>query len=249
MITGVSPTAIAVQSPYIAQVQLLREKLEQYPELSAVEVSTIDSFQGREADAVIISMVSTVACLVSFWFLHHTSMNEIHSGCDDPITNHFVFHFKPLYTAMCFYWLMHIFVPIIGSLKSTGSRRVSGRQQAHQRGYYKGTQAHHCGLWYLHYLSQHLPGQAPSPCQAIWSSKTCCSWHLGWGFWPRLQSTYSPLYRLTVWEIYKHSVWACTHASSWRLCTYTRHWKQRNHMAGRPVLVISMKRMQTVIHG
>jgi superfamily I DNA and/or RNA helicase len=66
MITGVSPTAIAVQSPYIAQVQLLREKLEQYPELSAVEVSTIDSFQGREADAVIISMVSTVACLVSF---------------------------------------------------------------------------------------------------------------------------------------------------------------------------------------
>ncbi|KAL6633700.1 hypothetical protein ACP70R_026371 [Stipagrostis hirtigluma subsp. patula] len=54
---GVSPTAIAVQSPYIAQVQLLREKLEQYPGLSAIEVSTIDSFQGREADAVIISMV------------------------------------------------------------------------------------------------------------------------------------------------------------------------------------------------
>ncbi|TVU28159.1 hypothetical protein EJB05_19668 [Eragrostis curvula] len=54
---GVSPTAIAVQSPYIAQVQLLREKLEEYPGLSAVEVSTIDSFQGREADAVVISMV------------------------------------------------------------------------------------------------------------------------------------------------------------------------------------------------
>ncbi|KAL6912269.1 hypothetical protein ACP4OV_001074 [Aristida adscensionis] len=54
---GVSPTAIAVQSPYIAQVQLLREKLEEYSGLSAVEVSTIDSFQGREADAVIISMV------------------------------------------------------------------------------------------------------------------------------------------------------------------------------------------------
>jgi hypothetical protein len=60
MIAGVSPTAIAVQSPYIAQVQLLREKLEKYPGLSAVEVSTIDSFHGREADAVIISMVSTV---------------------------------------------------------------------------------------------------------------------------------------------------------------------------------------------
>lgn len=54
---GVSPTAIAVQSPYIAQVQLLREKLEAYPGLSSVEVSTIDSFQGREADAVVISMV------------------------------------------------------------------------------------------------------------------------------------------------------------------------------------------------
>jgi len=65
-IAGVSPTAIVVQSPYIAQVQLLREKLEKYPELSAVEVSTIDSFQGREADAVIISMVSIVAfCSIS----------------------------------------------------------------------------------------------------------------------------------------------------------------------------------------
>ncbi|KAF0914900.1 hypothetical protein E2562_032816 [Oryza meyeriana var. granulata] len=54
---GVSPTAIAVQSPYIAQVQLLRHRLEDYPEASGVEVSTIDSFQGREADAVVISMV------------------------------------------------------------------------------------------------------------------------------------------------------------------------------------------------
>ncbi|CAM0944885.1 unnamed protein product [Alopecurus aequalis] len=54
---GVSPSAIAVQSPYIAQVQLLREKLEEYPGLSGVEVSTIDSFQGREADAVVLSMV------------------------------------------------------------------------------------------------------------------------------------------------------------------------------------------------
>lgn len=56
---GVSPTAIAVQSPYIAQVQLLRDRLEDYPEASGVEVSTIDSFQGREADAVVISMVHT----------------------------------------------------------------------------------------------------------------------------------------------------------------------------------------------
>lgn len=54
---GVSASAIAVQSPYIAQVQLLRDKLDEFPEASGVEVATIDSFQGREADAVIISMV------------------------------------------------------------------------------------------------------------------------------------------------------------------------------------------------
>ncbi|KAF8378938.1 hypothetical protein HHK36_028363 [Tetracentron sinense] len=55
--SGVSPTAIAVQSPYVAQVQLLRDRLDELPEAVGVEVATIDSFQGREADAVIISMV------------------------------------------------------------------------------------------------------------------------------------------------------------------------------------------------
>ncbi|XP_022718654.1 DNA-binding protein SMUBP-2-like [Durio zibethinus] len=54
---GVSPTAIAVQSPYVAQVQLLRDRLDEFPQTAGVEVATIDSFQGREADAVIISMV------------------------------------------------------------------------------------------------------------------------------------------------------------------------------------------------
>lgn len=54
---GVSPSAIAVQSPYVAQVQLLRDRLDKLPEAAGVEVATIDSFQGREADAVIISMV------------------------------------------------------------------------------------------------------------------------------------------------------------------------------------------------
>lgn len=64
--SGVSPTAIAVQSPYIAQVQLLRDRLAEYPEASRVEVSTIDSFQGREADAVIISMVIYIIMTVPF---------------------------------------------------------------------------------------------------------------------------------------------------------------------------------------
>lgn len=54
---GVSPTAIAVQSPYVAQVQLLRDSLDEIPLATGVEIATIDSFQGREADAVIISMV------------------------------------------------------------------------------------------------------------------------------------------------------------------------------------------------
>lgn len=54
---GVRPTAIAVQSPYVAQVHLLRDRLDELPEAAGVEVSTIDSFQGREADAVVISMV------------------------------------------------------------------------------------------------------------------------------------------------------------------------------------------------
>ncbi|CAI9087076.1 OLC1v1021047C1 [Oldenlandia corymbosa var. corymbosa] len=55
--SGVKPTAIAVQSPYVAQVQLLRDRLFEFPEAEGVEVATTDSFQGREADAVIISMV------------------------------------------------------------------------------------------------------------------------------------------------------------------------------------------------
>lgn len=46
-----------MQSPYVAQVQLLRDRLDEIPEAKGVEIATIDSFQGREADAVIISMV------------------------------------------------------------------------------------------------------------------------------------------------------------------------------------------------
>lgn len=56
---GVPPSSIAVLSPYLAQVQLLQERLEEL--LGAVsgqvEVASVDGFQGREADAVVISMV------------------------------------------------------------------------------------------------------------------------------------------------------------------------------------------------
>jgi len=54
---GVMPMDISVQSPYIAQVQLLRERLDQIPEAAGIRVASVDSFQGREADAVVISMV------------------------------------------------------------------------------------------------------------------------------------------------------------------------------------------------
>ncbi|KAI9073810.1 hypothetical protein K1719_044212 [Acacia pycnantha] len=58
---GVNPTTIMVQSPYVAQVQLLRDMLNELPGAVGTEVATIDSFQGREADAVIISMVRSNA--------------------------------------------------------------------------------------------------------------------------------------------------------------------------------------------
>lgn len=65
---GVSPKAIVVQSPYVAQVQLLRDMLDGVPEAAGTEVSTIDSFQGREADAVILSMVRSESNLYNHSF-------------------------------------------------------------------------------------------------------------------------------------------------------------------------------------
>lgn len=50
---GLGPAAIAVITPYAAQARLLRERLAE-PEL---EVDTVDGFQGREKEAVIVSLV------------------------------------------------------------------------------------------------------------------------------------------------------------------------------------------------
>lgn len=53
---GLSPTQISVISPYAAQVRLLRERLK--PQLDqGLEIGSIDGFQGRENEAVIISLV------------------------------------------------------------------------------------------------------------------------------------------------------------------------------------------------
>jgi ATP-dependent RNA/DNA helicase IGHMBP2 len=51
--SGVLPGDIAVISPYAAQVRLLRERLKQ-PE---IEIDSVDGFQGREKEAVIVSLV------------------------------------------------------------------------------------------------------------------------------------------------------------------------------------------------
>lgn len=54
---GVRPEDVAVISPYAGQVRLLRELL---PE-PALEVDTVDGFQGREKEAVVISLVRSNA--------------------------------------------------------------------------------------------------------------------------------------------------------------------------------------------
>ena len=53
---GLAPDAIAVISPYDAQVQRLRQALAAEVE-RGLEVDTVDGFQGREKEAVIVSLV------------------------------------------------------------------------------------------------------------------------------------------------------------------------------------------------
>ena len=50
---GVSPKDIAIIAPYGAQVRLLRNRID----LRGIEIDTVDGFQGREKDAVILTMV------------------------------------------------------------------------------------------------------------------------------------------------------------------------------------------------
>ena len=53
---GVAPADVAVISPYEAQVQRLRQLLAERVE-EGLEVDTVDGFQGREKDAVVVSLV------------------------------------------------------------------------------------------------------------------------------------------------------------------------------------------------
>jgi superfamily I DNA and/or RNA helicase len=55
---GLAPRELAVITPYRAQAALLRERLGDAPE---VEVDSVDAFQGREKDAVLVSLVRSNA--------------------------------------------------------------------------------------------------------------------------------------------------------------------------------------------
>ena len=51
---GVAPSEIAVITPYAAQVRLLRDRLS---DIGQLEIDSVDGFQGREKEAVVISLV------------------------------------------------------------------------------------------------------------------------------------------------------------------------------------------------
>jgi superfamily I DNA and/or RNA helicase len=51
--SGIQPADIAVIAPYAAQVRLLREKLK----VPGLEIDSVDGFQGREKEVVVLSLV------------------------------------------------------------------------------------------------------------------------------------------------------------------------------------------------
>jgi predicted DNA helicase len=55
---GLPPTGIAIITPYSAQAALLRERL---IDVAGLEIDTIDAFQGREKEAVLLSLVRSNA--------------------------------------------------------------------------------------------------------------------------------------------------------------------------------------------
>lgn len=54
---GLKPADIGVITPYAAQVGRLREMRNETEGMTALEISTVDGFQGREKEAIVISMV------------------------------------------------------------------------------------------------------------------------------------------------------------------------------------------------
>lgn len=55
LLCGVPPSSVGIISPYRAQLQLIRHGLGKAGNL--IEVHTVDKFQGRDKDCIIISLV------------------------------------------------------------------------------------------------------------------------------------------------------------------------------------------------
>lgn len=95
-------------------------------------------------------------------------------------------------------------------------------------------------MWHLDHLPQHLPCPAPPSYQAVWTSKTCCTWFPRWGLRTRLQPTHSPVYQLALPAVhcldgiihsYAHmSMYICEELKD----VYTvmrKNWRLRNYNA------------------
>ena len=64
LLTKFPPAEVGVITPYAAQATKIASHLERYPN---VEISTVDSFQGREKSAIVLSMVrSNDKCSAGF---------------------------------------------------------------------------------------------------------------------------------------------------------------------------------------
>lgn len=59
--SGVNPSDIGIITPYAAQVGLLKIMRSKETKLKDIEISTVDGFQGREKEAIVISMVRSNA--------------------------------------------------------------------------------------------------------------------------------------------------------------------------------------------
>ncbi|CAA7395424.1 unnamed protein product [Spirodela intermedia] len=72
---GVHPSDIGIITPYAAQVVLLRMTRSKNDKLKELEISTVDGFQGREKEAIIISMVRSNSKKEVGFLSDHRRMN------------------------------------------------------------------------------------------------------------------------------------------------------------------------------
>ncbi|XP_038906147.1 DNA-binding protein SMUBP-2 isoform X1 [Benincasa hispida] len=73
--SGVQPSDIGIITPYAAQVVLLKMLRSNEDKLKDIEISTVDGFQGREKEAIIISMVRSNSKKEVGFLSDHRRMN------------------------------------------------------------------------------------------------------------------------------------------------------------------------------